>query len=186
MQPEPMQTIRYGTTQIAYDVVFSRRTTLAIQVYPDGRVSVRAPQGCAAETIAGIVRKRAGWIVKQQHRFRSYAPPVVVPRDYVSGESYRYLGRQYRLKVLTGLPEQVVLGWTEMYVTVRQKEPRQVQRVLERWYRAEAQRIFAERLAACWPQIAHLDVPFPTLSIRRMTTRWGAVAAVGGFCSTCV
>jgi len=62
----------------------------------------------------GIVQKRAGWIVKQQQRFKSYAPPTALPREYVSGESYRYLGRQYQLKVLDGTAEQIALGRTDL------------------------------------------------------------------------
>ena len=179
MQPAPLQTLRYGTTQITYDVVFSARTTLAINVYPEGRVSVRAPHGSDLETIAALVQKRAGWIIKQQQRFRSYAPPTVFPREYVSGESYRYLGRQYRLKVRDGTPEQLALGRSDLFVTVRDRDPQRVQRLLERWYRAEAQRIFAERLHACWPRVAPLGVAVPTLTIRRMKTRWGSCGRNG-------
>jgi predicted metal-dependent hydrolase len=179
MQQSHLYSIDYGTTQIEYDVCFSRRKTLAIQVYPDQRVSVRAPHGSALDTIATIVGKRAGWIVKQQQRFASYAPPTVLPREYVSGESYRYLGRQYRLKVLDGTPEQVTLGRTDLFVTVRNKEPQRVQRVLEQWYRTEAHRIFAERLQACFGRVDYLGVPYPTLSIRRMKTRWGSCGRNG-------
>lgn len=179
MQRTRRHCITYGTTEIAYDVAFSHRTTLAIQVFPDGRVTVRAPQGCSLVRIEEVVGKRAGWIIKQYQRFQSYAPPTVLPREYVSGESYRYLGRQYRLKVLAGTPEQVVLGRTELYVTARDKEPQRVRRVLDTWYREEARRIFAERLAVCWPRVVHLQVASPTLSIRQMKTRWGSCGRNG-------
>ncbi len=179
MQREVLHSIAYGTTQITYDVAFSRRKTLAIHVYPDGRVSVRSPQSNSLDAVAGIVQKRAGWIVKQQQRFKSYAPPTLLPREYVSGESYRYLGRQYRLKVLDGTPEQVALGRTDVYVTVRNKAPQQVQQLLERWYRTQAQRIFADRLDVCWPRVAHLDLAYPTLAVRRMKTRWGSCGRNG-------
>ena len=46
------------------------------------------------------VLKRAAWILRQQRQFEDYAPPTPLPRRYVSGESYRYLGRQYQLKVV--------------------------------------------------------------------------------------
>jgi len=178
-QRETKHSIVYGTTDIVYDIVFSRRKTLALHVYPDGRVSVRAPEHSSREAIAGIVHKRAGWIVKQQQRFKSYAPPTVLPREYVSGESYRYLGRQYRLKVLDGTLEQVIPGRTELLVTARDREPQRVRRLLERWYREQARRIFADRLAICWPRVAHLELAYPTLSVRRMKTRWGSCGRNG-------
>ena len=155
MQRDSRHSITYGATEIAYEVVFSHRRTLAMEVAPDGCVSVRAPQGSSLGMIAEVVRKRAGWIVTQQQRFQSYAPPAMQPREYVSGESYRYLGRQYRLKVRDGTPEQVALGRTDMFVTARDKKPERVGRVLEAWYRAESRRIFTERVAPCWPHVAH-------------------------------
>lgn len=179
MQGTRLHSINYGTTRIEYDVCFSRRKTLAIHVYPDQRVRVRAPHGSALDTIATIVSKRADWIVKQQQHFAGYAPPMVLLREYVSGESYRYLGQQYRLKVLDGTPEQATLGRTDLFVTVRNKEPQRVRQVLEQWYRAEAQRVFAEQLQACFGRVAYLGVAYPVLSIRRMKTRWGSCGRNG-------
>lgn len=140
---------------------------------------MRAPEDVDLPTIAVIVQKRARWIVKQQRHFRNYAPPTIAPREYVSGESYRYLGRQYRLKVQHGPRSTITLGRTDMIVTVRDRKPQRVQRLLERWYRAEAQRIFGERLAACLRRVAHLGVVAPSLTIRRMKRRWGSCSRDG-------
>ena len=52
------------------------------------------------EEIEAVIKKRAVWILKQQ-RVVCYLPHLP-PRQYVSGESHRYLGRQYRLKVNEG------------------------------------------------------------------------------------
>lgn len=171
--------VAYGTTQIIYSVSFARRKTLAINVYPDQQVLVKAPYGCDPHTIAAIVHKRGGWIVKQQRRFQTYAPPTVAPREYVSGESYRYLGRQYQLKVLDGSTSGITLGRTDMLVTVPNREPRRVQRLLERWYRAEAQRVFRERLECCMQHVAHFGIAPPSLTVRRMQRRWGSCSRDG-------
>ena len=174
-----VHSITYGTTQIDYDVCFSRRRTLAISVHPDGSVCVHAPQGSDTATIAAIVQKRGGWILQQKYRFANYAPPIATPREYVSGESYRYLGRQYRLKVLDGTPNALSLGRTDLLATVRNRDPEAVRRLLERWYRTEARRVFHERLQACFPRVAHLGVAYPPLVIRRMKTRWGSCSRDG-------
>jgi predicted metal-dependent hydrolase len=95
----------------------------------------------------------------------------------VSGESYRYLGRQYRLKVLEGEPEDVKQERGFMYVTVSDKnDTKRVQRVLERWYREKARQVFYQRLAVCYPRVERLGIPCPSLAMRSMRTRWGAAA----------
>src|SRR5947199_343648 len=101
--------VQFGTTEIEYDLTFSERKTLAIHVYPDGSVVVDAPVGSALEAVEAKVKKRGGWVLRQQRQFQLYAVPNPLPRQYVSGESYRYLGRQYRLKVLADEVERVRL-----------------------------------------------------------------------------
>jgi predicted metal-dependent hydrolase len=70
--------------------------------------------------------------LKQQREFASYATFAVPPRRYVSSESYRYLGRQYRLKVAADPVEQVVLSRGYLTVSVYDTNDRQrVQQLLD-------------------------------------------------------
>jgi hypothetical protein len=178
IQQARTHSVAYGTTHITYSVHFARRKTLAINVYPDQRVAVKAPEGCDLQTIAAIVHKRGGWIVKQQRRFQWDAPPTVAPREYVSGESYRYLGRQYRLKVFDGSTS-ITLSRTDILVTVPNRDGQRVQRLLERWYRAEAKLVFGERLERCMERVAYLGIVPPSLTIRRMKRHWGSCSRTG-------
>jgi predicted metal-dependent hydrolase len=114
------KSLQFGNTIIEYDVSFVRRKTVAIEVYPDQQVTVIAPEGCEPVEIEALVRKRAGWIQRQQQQFSEYVPHEI-PRAYVSGESYRYPGRQYRLKVLEGEPDAVKQERGFIYVTVSDK-----------------------------------------------------------------
>ena len=86
--------LQFGSTTIEYRLSFAQRKTVMIDVYPDLQVSVTAPEGSERTAIEALIRKRASWILRQQQQFSTYAPQET-PRTYVSGESYRYLGRQY-------------------------------------------------------------------------------------------
>ena len=91
-----MGAIDYGSETIRYEVRFlATRRTLGIEVHPDSRVLVRAPAGCPETLIAERVRKRAAWISRRIAEFQRYRPRTP-PRQYLSGESHLYLGRQYR------------------------------------------------------------------------------------------
>ena len=105
---ERMHEVAFGGGRIEFRLRRSRRRTLAITVRPDASVMVTAPAGRGLEAVAAKVRKRAVWIRRQQAYFRAFLPKLP-PRRYVSGETHRYLGRQYRLKVVRGPEEGVKL-----------------------------------------------------------------------------
>src|SRR5258708_25141113 len=124
-------TVHFGEITISYDVQPAARKTIAIDVYPDQHVEVRAPLDAALDLVAAIIRKRARWIVRQQRYFADY-PSDAPGRLYVSGESYRYLGRQYRLKVQPGEDTTVRLQRGLLQVTVPPRAgPKQVGRAVE-------------------------------------------------------
>ena len=168
-------TVQYGNTLIEYDLTFSPRKTLAIDVYPDLRVIVKAPEGTELTEVEVKVRKRAPWILRQQRQFERYLPKLP-PRQYVSGETHRYLGRQYRLKVIENdTAEWVKLTRGYFYIDVTDKrDTRRVQTLLTEWYRRQARRVFRERLDVCFAKVRFLNLNYPELAIRQMQFRWGS------------
>ena len=100
--------IDYGKHSISYSVVRRVRKTLEIAVEPDSTVSIAAPISASAESIAAKVRKRAPWILAQQRYFDQFNPRTPT-RRYVSGETHLYLGRQYRLRVMSSQANSVEL-----------------------------------------------------------------------------
>src|SRR3546814_13381731 len=56
------------------------------------------PEKADAVEVDDRVRRRARWILRQQRRFAELRPRTP-PRQFVGGETHRYLGRQYRLKI---------------------------------------------------------------------------------------
>lgn len=166
--------INFGGAKIAFRLRRSSRRTLAITVQSDMSVVVTAPEKATLETVLGKVRRRAGWIRRRQRFFDEYLPPTP-PRRYVSGETHRYLGRQYRLKVATGTEAEVKLRGRFIWVlTPRQVDRARVRVRLEAWYLTRAKerlaRIFAESAARMG---ARLAMP-PRLRVRRMSQRWGS------------
>jgi predicted metal-dependent hydrolase len=171
--------IQYGETTIEYDLTYAPRKTLAINVHPDLRVSVVAPEDTDIETIKTKVRKRANWILRQQRELDLYLPHTP-PRQYVSGETHRYLGRQYRLKIVSDDQERVKLERGYLYVFTREKADRErVRTLVDGWYRKQAKRVFQERLEALLPRFDKLALPSPRLVIRQMQLRWGSCTESG-------
>lgn len=173
-----MGAIEYGRETIRYEVRFlSSRQTLGIEVHPDQRVLVRAPIDCAEAVITERVRKRAAWISRQIADFQRYRPRTP-PRQYVSGETHLYLGRQYRLKVSAGEPASVRMNRGQLIVTLPRTSAReQVKAMLHRWYLDHAREVFDKMLDACLPRFKGLERPH--LIVRTMQSRWGSLSPAG-------
>lgn len=90
--------IRYGSQVIPFELEFCKRKDLAITVHPDRRVTVAAPEGRSPDEVQKRVWRRRRWIVQQRQYFENFHP-LPTPKQYVSGETHLYLGRQYRLKI---------------------------------------------------------------------------------------
>jgi predicted metal-dependent hydrolase len=91
--------IEYGTTTIQFNLIYSDRETLEISVYPDQTVWVTAPQGSSMGKIYEKIRNRRRWISKQIKHFNRFDTEDIT-FEYISGETHRYLGKQYRLKII--------------------------------------------------------------------------------------
>ncbi|HQY71873.1 MAG TPA: SprT family zinc-dependent metalloprotease [Pseudomonadales bacterium] len=170
--------LTYGRDTIRYEVRFlASRQTLAIEVHPDSRVLVRAPLGCPEAVIAQRVQKRAGWISRQLAEFERYRPRTPT-RQYVNGESHLYLGRQCRLKLVTGDSTSVKLTRGRLLVSLPDNpDPERVKALLHRWYLDRARVVFADVLDASLRRFRGTDRP--RLIVRTMQSRWGSLSRAG-------
>lgn len=172
--------VAYGGARIDFRVVRRSRRTLEIAVEPDAKVVVAAPVDAPIEAIAEKVRRRGAWIRRQQRHFSQFLPRTPEPL-YVAGATHRFLGRQYRLKVLRAAKPGVqrVRG----FVIVRTREPERpetTKRLVEGLYRREARKIFAERMEAVLGRFPDPVRFRPAgLIVRRMAKRWGSLSPAG-------
>jgi predicted metal-dependent hydrolase len=86
--------------QITYDVIRSRRSTADIIIERDGTVVVRAPEWADDEQVAGIVESKHYWIYQGLAEWRDLNAARVL-REYKNGEGFLYLGRAYRLLLVS-------------------------------------------------------------------------------------
>lgn len=165
--------VGFGNRSIEFRLKRTARRTLAITVKPDTSVVVSAPRGVGMDAVRARVRRRAMWIRRQQEYFSRFLPKLP-PRRYVSGETHRYLGRQYRLKVVEGPGEAAKLRGKFIEVeTAQKRDSGQVRRLVEAWYVPHARLRFARSLGECLARF-HGRLGAPQLRLRRMPKRWGS------------
>jgi predicted metal-dependent hydrolase len=154
------------------------RKTLAISVLPDGALELIAPRSASEQDILAKIAKRSKWISAQRWAFQQMNA-VPAPKRYVAGATHRYLGRQYRLKLLTGNPPEAKLKGAYFLVTTPLRSPKEVETALGNWFRARAREQFAKRIEAWAPWCRKHHLPNPRLQIRFMKKRWGSAGAGG-------
>lgn len=177
-----LQTVDYGTTTLQFNLTYSNRKTLEIAVYPDQTIWVTAPEQAEMEKIHNKVRKRGRWIVKQLKYFNRF-DPLGNHDEYVSGETHRYLGKQYRLKVMQtkeDQPESVKLkgGYFQIW-SDKMDDKAHVKQQLDSWYREKAEKKFEDRLEVCLETVKKYDIERPQLQVYSMEKRWGSYTSSG-------
>jgi predicted metal-dependent hydrolase len=166
--------VKYGTSVIQYSLSRSDRKTLGIEVHPDLSINVVAPQKATLTDIQEKILKRAPWIRKQQRYFEQFLPRTPV-REYVSGETHFYLGRQYILRIRKSSKDSVKLKGGELIVKINTPENKsQTKQILANWYYNHAVRKFEESITESLKRFSNYKLERPQLIIRRMPRRWGS------------
>jgi predicted metal-dependent hydrolase len=169
-----------GSNELAYSVRRTgRRRTVGIIVEPDGHVAVLAPTSATPKRIEQILRRHLTWI-RRQRRAVEALPPPPLPREWVNGETHRYLGRQYRLKIVRGHePSVKLLGRYFVVATSETADRSEVQTLMETWYRRHARVVLATRVQALLSRTTWLDVESPPMRVRVLRDRWGSTSPSG-------
>ena len=159
-----------------------RRKTVAIAVGYDG-VRVLAPADLDDDRIIEIVHQKGPWLLRRQIGYRELGGAPTA-REFVSGETFRYLGRAYRLKVVTD-PAAVVTRITargsslvapvlpDAVLLVRRAA---VRSGLRHWYRDHARVHFPVRAAI---MAERLGIRKPIVHVVDQSKRWGSCDARG-------
>lgn len=168
--------IQYGTTRICFELMFEDRKTLNIRVNPNGSVFLKAPGNSTLDDVREKVRKRAAWILRQKRYFESFGTPTV-KRQYISGESHLYLGRQYMLRVKEGSINAVHYQNNIIEIECRHKKDAGV--LLRTWYHQRADIKFKEYAQSIIERFSAYGVKPQSLAVKNMDKRWGYCTADG-------
>jgi|SRR3989344_4238447 len=167
------RTFEYGTHRYIYWLIRQERKTLSLTVEPCLDIILKVPEDADDERIEKFLRKKWMWLNNQLTYFEKYRRKYY-QKEYVSGESFYYLGRQYKLVVVNGDKNSVALSKGKLTITTGKKtsDGQYNRTLLERWYKHRRHIVFAERYAEV---LRLFDYNFtPELTVRVMARRWGS------------
>lgn len=168
-----MQTFIYGKYQYNYQLLRLERKTLSLTVLPNLSIVVRSPLQAQQERVEVFLQKKWLWLEEQvryfkKHHFRKS------DKEYVSGESFLYLGRQYKLIVREAKAKAVSLnkGVLICQTTDSVMNNADTKKQLDNWFIEKARLVFTERYNDILKKFSYTDKP--RLVIKKMDRRWGS------------
>lgn len=152
-----------------YEIRFSsKRKTLGIIVERDGRLVVLAPEGVDDSRIANIVEQKHDWIKAKLQDTAKY-PTKCIAKEFVSGESILYLGKECRLIVVDDRWFDGV-KYDGSFFIARHTQPK-ANSVFRAWYTRQAQEII-KPIADSYAK--SLGVSFNECRVAEMKYRWAS------------
>ncbi|MDZ4676286.1 MAG: SprT family zinc-dependent metalloprotease [Oligoflexia bacterium] len=165
-----LEFVEYGSSKIEFRIKRSARKTLGIAVLPDGAVEVTAPQDATLDKIKEIIIKRGSWLLEQQ-RLAGFNPVPQPSKALVSGESFYFLGRHYRLKIFESNYDAVEILDDKLILNCTFPENLELKRsLLLGWYFKKASGVLSERFSFHAQVFMQDSVQ---LLIKKMSKRWG-------------
>lgn len=161
----------------------AKRRTASISVTPESAVRVVVPSRLTEKQIIELVKRKSRWI-RSKILFNDEVRNKYKPKEYVSGESFSYLGRNYRLKIVKGEPDQVKLANGRFYVHIPDgASPNEREQVvvssLANWYQEHA----LERLLEKSERLSKLIDHCPSsVAVKAYKSRWGSCTSKGIVC----
>ncbi len=153
-------------------LVRSRRKSVAIFVYPDETVEVRAPLKLSEARIRQFVEQHADWIARQKERMRKHAPPPA--REFAEGEEFFFLGRSFPLKVVPRQRAALIFDG-DSFRLAKSALPR-AKEAFTRWYKGQALLYLVWRVPAL--AIEH-GFRYQKIRLSSARTRWGSCSVKG-------
>lgn len=147
-----------------------RRGSIGLQVDERGLTVTVPPRGASARWIEEALRERADWLLEKLDEWRGRARPAP---DFREGSVLPYLGRDYRL-ALNAAPGRGRVMLLERHLLATLPEPHapdRVERLVMRWYHAEALALFGERARALGEPLGLVP---RSLRLSGARTRWGS------------
>jgi len=170
------ESIKFGSRRIDFQLEFTNRKSLGITVRPDLSVIVKAPVDTSVEKIKEMIHKKAPWIIRQQSFFLAFHPKMT-ERKFVGGETHLYLGRQYRLKIITESVESVKLKGK--FIEVATIDKSRISQLVKDWFLRNAKKKLNLIATELIEKFNKYNIEPSSVVLREMPTRWGSCTPKG-------
>ncbi len=156
----------------SYTLIRSKRRTLSLSVSSDAMLVVRAPMRAPVPLIEKFIYEKQDWIARIQAKVT--ARPKAKKKEFMSGETFLYLGKMYPLTISANAKNTLVFQ-NDSFILQQSKQTKG-REIFTKFYR-EAARTYIEKRTS---EIATArGFVFKSIKISSAVKRWGSCSAKG-------
>jgi predicted metal-dependent hydrolase len=173
------KTISLTSDEVEYDIVRSRRRTIAISVKQNGSLIIRAPWHVPAPVLIVFARSKESWIIRQRKRVNEF---VTKKKEltYSDGDFIPFLGEDLKLLLKTEKRSSVSLNGDSIIVSCQHPEDTvKVKAIIDGWYLSEAKKNLTLRTRQISEIYNGAGLKPSSVGVRKMKSRWGTCRTNG-------
>lgn len=169
---------QYRAKTIEFEVHRRDRKTLEIRIEPPDQICVAAPKYAKDEEILRAVQSKRKWIIEKLSELESIGSSKK-EKEYVDGESFLYLGRNYSLKIIENPKVKspvVKLYRGKFCIETNTKDPDKLRQAMEHWYRQKTLKKVLEQVKYFQD---YFSVKPRSVKVKEQKKRWGSCNSKG-------
>ena len=168
------ETITLNGRDISYDLVRKAVKNINLRIRADCSVMVSANDTVPEYVIEEFLQKKANYILTAIDKYAERVKYAVADHSYVTGEGFRYLGKELRLKLAQGKNE-VMADGVYLYLTISDPNDAEAKaKQISKWYDRRCREMFSHLITELYPTFRKYGVAEPKLMLRNMSSRWGS------------
>ena len=172
--------LQVGQETIEYILTRKKMRNMRMRITSKLEVTVSCPLHTLVADVEKFIKKNIDWIKQSQQKILQNATSLE-KYEYMTGEKFLYLGKEYTLMVKEGGSREVKVAGDYIFMTVRDLWDFEDKRaLLDRWYKSQANKIFADRFS--YLKFIHKDLfgGQYQLKIKKAVSTWGICAVNRG------
>lgn len=176
-----MRCVKIGEIDIYYELTYKNVKNINLRIKRTGKILVSANRSIHPNKIDEFLVSNSKFILSTLEKIKEFNKYLPKPKQYISGESFKLLGRDLKLKVSVGENENVYSDGIYLFLTTKDTENfERKKNTVNKWLNDQCRIVFDEVVAKIFEKFKKYDAPFPTIKIRDMKTCWGTCQTTRG------
>lgn len=166
--------IQIKKQELTVNIIRKKVKNINLRVTPNKEIFISANKKIPFNVISKFIEKKTDWIYKKIAYFEQFNTSNY-EMTYESGESFLYLGKQYRIKVEQNINDDAKLIGKYLNIYVRDRTNiNSKKQIVSDWYFEKAYFHYTNSLKTLFPKVQKYGYEKPELRIKKMKTRWGS------------